>query len=218
MNYKLIIPLFIAVILIFWLYKSKSKKPTGIVDEYNQKVNSAKLTKELFGNANNQEKEDLLYYFTQKIRQKDNYGDTSFSDMPETLKNVYLINELEAEVNNGGFLQFFTNSTGKYTNETIEALELITASYTKNLLKSAVEIMLKHNESTEKLNLKINSRELHKIFETSEIYDNEKMMDEMNKLDSKFYEYKEDISALKMNYFEQNTSGLWTQLKEKYGS
>ena len=218
MNYKLIIPLFIAAILIFWLYKSKSKKPTGIVDEWKQKVNSAKLTKELLGNANNQEKENLLYYFTQKIRQKDNYGDTSFSDMPKTLKTVYLINDLEAEVNNGGFLQFFTNPSGKHANESIESLELIGANYTKSLLEKAMQIMLKHNESTETLNRKINSRELYEIFETSEIYENVEMMDEMNKLDSKFFEYKDDISSLKMKYFESNSNGLWNEIKEKYGS
>ncbi len=218
MNYKLIIPILVIVILAFWFYKSKTNKPTGIADEWNQKVNSAKLTKESFNKASIEEKEDLIYYFTQKIRKKDNYGEASFSKMPKTLKTVYLINELESEVNNGGFLQFFTNSSGKYTNETIESLELIGANKTKNLLEKAVEIMLKHNESTENLNRKINSRELYKIFETSEIYDNEILMKELNDLDSKFYESTEPTQELKFKYFESNENEVWNELKEKYGS
>jgi len=208
----------VIVILAFWFYKSKTNKPTGIADEWNQKVNSAKLTKELFNKASIEEKEDLIYYFTQKIRKKDNYGKVSFSKMPETLKTVYLINEFESEVNNGGFLQFFTNSSGKYTNETIESLELIGANNTKNLLEKAVKIMLKHNESTENLNRKINSRELYEIFETSEIYDNEVLMKELNDLNSKFYESTEPTQELKFKYFESNENGIWNELKEKYGS
>ncbi|OIQ22881.1 DMP19 family protein [Lacinutrix sp. MedPE-SW] len=216
MNYKLIIPILVIVILAFWFYKSKTNKPTGIADEWNQKVNSAELTKELFNKASIDEKEDLIYYFTQKIRRKDNYGKVSFSKMPETLKTVYLINEFESEVNNGGFLQFFTNSSGKYINETIESLELIGANNTKNILEKAVKIMLKHNESTENLNRKINSRELYEIFETSEIYDNEFLMKELNDLDSKFYESAEPTQELKFKYFESNENGIWNELKEKY--
>jgi hypothetical protein len=218
MNYKLVIPIIIIVIIAYWFYKTKSNKPTEIVDEWNQKVNSAKLNKVLFNNADNEEKEDLIYYYTQKIRRTDNYGDVSFLKMRETLKTVYLINGLETEINNGGFLQFFTNSTGKYTNETIISLKLIGANYTKTLLEEAVEIMLKHNESTETLNSKINSHELYEIFETSEIYDNEDLMKELNELDLKFYEYKDSISELKIKYFTENENGLWTELEEKYGS
>lgn len=219
MNYKLVIPILVILILAFWFYKSKTNnKQTGIVDEWNQKVSSAKLTKELFENADIDEKENLIYYFTQKIRKNDNYGEVSFSKMPKTLKTVYLINELESEVNNGGFLQFFTNSSGKYTNETIESLELIGANNTKNLLEKAVGIMLKHNESTENLNRKINSRELYEIFETSEIYDNEVIMKELNDMDSKFYESTEPTQELKFKYFENNENGIWNELKEKYGS
>ena len=36
---------------------------------------------------------------------------------------IYLISEFEAEVNNGGFDQYFINSSGKYASETIECLK-----------------------------------------------------------------------------------------------
>jgi len=40
----------------------------------------------------------------------------------------YFNQELEREVNNGGFEYYFRNSSGMYANETIETLELIGAT------------------------------------------------------------------------------------------
>ena len=37
------------------------------------------------------------------------------------------------EVQNGGLLQFFTNSTGQYAEETLEALELVGDAEAKHL-------------------------------------------------------------------------------------
>ncbi len=48
-----------------------------------------------------------------------------------------LINLLDAEVNNGGFDQFFFNSSGDKTAEIIDALELVGASRTAAMVKRA---------------------------------------------------------------------------------
>jgi hypothetical protein len=48
-----------------------------------------------------------------------------------------LVGELEAEVNNGGFDQFFFNSAGDEAAETIEALEVIGAHRTAAILRRA---------------------------------------------------------------------------------
>jgi uncharacterized protein DUF4375 len=48
-----------------------------------------------------------------------------------------LIENLEAEVNNGGFDQFFYNSAGDNTAETIHALEIIGAVTMADILKRA---------------------------------------------------------------------------------
>lgn len=48
-----------------------------------------------------------------------------------------LIQNLEAEVNNGGFDQFFYNSSGDNTAETIEALEKIGAIRTTDIARRA---------------------------------------------------------------------------------
>ena len=48
-----------------------------------------------------------------------------------------LVSLLEAEVNNGGFDQFFFNSSGDNTAEIIEALQLIGAPRTADIVKRA---------------------------------------------------------------------------------
>ena len=48
-----------------------------------------------------------------------------------------LIDELEAEVNNGGFHQYFYNSAGDHTAETIQALEAIGALHMTDIVRRA---------------------------------------------------------------------------------
>jgi len=48
-----------------------------------------------------------------------------------------LVEALQAEVNNGGFEQFFFNSAGDRTRETIEALSAIGAHHTASIVRRA---------------------------------------------------------------------------------
>ena len=50
---------------------------------------------------------------------------------------VELIEELETEINNGGFDQFFFNSSGENTKETIKALKLVGAKHTAQIVMNA---------------------------------------------------------------------------------
>ncbi|MBO0322925.1 DMP19 family protein [Muricauda sp. CAU 1633] len=179
--------------------------------EWDYRVKFAKLNKEKFEKANQEEKEELLYYYTHKIRKAHNYSNASFRNMPKPLQVVWLINELETEVNNGGFSQFFFNSSGRYTEETLEALEAIGAKHNYQLLLNAVQTVTKSNE-------RIKTGEINKLIESSDLYNHEKLEEKMYELDEKFYEYKEDFSTLKMNYIEKYKNDLWKELEEKYGS
>ena len=48
-----------------------------------------------------------------------------------------LIGDLEAEINNGGFDQFFFNSAGDRTAQIVEALEAIGAAHTAGIVRAA---------------------------------------------------------------------------------
>lgn len=55
-------------------------------------------------------------------------------------KVIYLCQAFEAEINNGGFSQFFINSTGDYSMETVDSLIEIGAKKTADLMKRAISI------------------------------------------------------------------------------
>lgn len=63
---------------------------------------------------------------------------TDSGEIPMTAENIkQLIYDLEGEINNGGFDQFFFNSAGDQTQETIDALEKIGATHTAEIVKRA---------------------------------------------------------------------------------
>lgn len=65
----------------------------------------------------------------------------------------YLCFLLNAEVQNGGFIQYFTNTEGKYLSETINALSVVGANEQRKLLERIInlhhELGMKDLNSTE---------------------------------------------------------------------
>lgn len=66
--------------------------------------------------------------------------ESGFDALTPTEQVFVCIDQLEQEVNNGGFHQFFWNSAGNHTPETLAALEQIGAQATKTLLMEAIAI------------------------------------------------------------------------------
>lgn len=56
------------------------------------------------------------------------------------IKNLLLAFSFDGEIQNGGFYQFFYNSSGKYTYLTVDALHTIGAFDAEKLLKEAVAL------------------------------------------------------------------------------
>ena len=71
-------------------------------------------------------KNNLLIALGSWLSKKSNYGEypKRFSNAEKT---IYIVYQLEAEVNNGGFDQFLFNSSGDFANETAAALRSIGA-------------------------------------------------------------------------------------------
>ncbi len=59
--------------------------------------------------------------------------------LTEPQKLFYLNQNLEREVNNGGFHQYFINSSGDYSHETIQSLKSIGATTTALILQRATD-------------------------------------------------------------------------------
>jgi hypothetical protein len=127
----------------------------------------------------------------------DNLLSPIFYKNPEKLtlaeKNFVYIEDLEREVNNGGFEQYFFNSSGNYTIETINALKIIGSEIFLNLLEKAVKtfpngIVPKDRNERQKVLLDI--RDINE-----EIWID---------LDRQFYKYEEDIHKLLIDYIKNN--------------
>src|SRR5687767_5733267 len=67
-----------------------------------------------------------------------NYGD-DMEVLTEPQKNFYLNQNLEREINNGGFNQYFINSSGDFAHETVKSLKLISANHTADILQKAID-------------------------------------------------------------------------------
>lgn len=73
------------------------------------------------------------------------WNDDNLQIFTEPQKNFHYIQELEREVNNGGFSQYFFNSSGDYAHETIVALRSIGANRTSDILQKAMNEFPDHS-------------------------------------------------------------------------
>jgi hypothetical protein len=101
---------------------------------------------------------------------------------------IALIDALEAELNNGGFDQFFFNDAGGRTAETIEALKRIGASHTASLVQAAAD---KFPGGTVPTDRKARQKALGKVSPESDAFEEQ---------DEAFYEYQDDLAALASDY------------------
>ena len=67
------------------------------------------------------------------------YGE-AMERLSDAEKTFYLVFQLEAEVNNGGFSQFFFNTSGNFANETADALRAIGADKTAEIYLRAIGV------------------------------------------------------------------------------
>lgn len=94
------------------------------------------------------------------------------------------IDELQMEVNNGGFNQYFINSSGQNCYETLNALKKAKKVKTAKLLEDAISLINPNHISENEFIEKLQKREVKELY-------NEKISIELNKLDNEFYKLTE---------------------------
>lgn len=130
---------------------------------------------------------ELSYGISDKIQKK---GFDSLSHAERVLHHVYW---LESEVNNGGFDQFFFNSSGDYALDTPTALDEIGAHHTANLVKRALDLFPGGSPS----------RDREQRVEQLDSMD-EAIRDQFADLDSEFFEYQDPLGELQVKYMAAN--------------
>jgi hypothetical protein len=108
---------------------------------------------------------------------------------------IYMIWLLEAEVNNGGYNQFYYNPSGQFYKHLPEALKLVGAYEFAELTNRA-------NQTFEKANSKITHHQDGTIEGFSKSYDD----NPLNKFDDEFYKlYKsENLQKVQIDYIRKN--------------
>lgn len=123
---------------------------------------------------------------------KTELGD-DYENLTEAEKTFIFVELLEAEINNGGFDQYFFNSSGDYTLETLESLERIKAHKTAKIVAQAFKIfpvqpIPKDNEKRRTILENIDKN----------------ISNKWNLLEDDFYANDENIGKLLLDYVKNN--------------
>ncbi|MBR9778138.1 MAG: DMP19 family protein [Cytophagales bacterium] len=180
-----------------------STKTNDMDDQIAQSIEAFKnrpiheeLTKEIIESTSDDELLQVVFdNLTTKL--PDNYEKEYETVMTwnKSRQAIYLIWLLEAEVNNGGYNQFYFNSSGQFYNEIPAALKLVGANKFANMTERA-------NKIYEKENQEITKHQDGTIEGFSKSYED----NPLNDLDDEFYELyqTENLQQIQVNYIRQN--------------
>ena len=120
------------------------------------------------------------------------YGD-EMDKLTEEQKLFYFNQCLEREINNGGFNQYFFNSSGDFTHQTVQSLLTIGANKTANILQKAIDQFPAKNTPKDRT-------ERQEILEQIE----ETATPIWEELDQKFFTYEDDLNTLNIEFIRKN--------------
>ena len=133
--------------------------------------------------------EQYLFSIVEGIQAKEN--DLGFAALSEREKTFAAVWGLEAEVNNGGFNQYFSNSAGDHCREAVTALQAIGAHHTSKLVEEAIAVFGSSGPSRDWETRQEQVDEL-----------DEQALAVLESLDEQFYRYEDDLSGLLARYMQ----------------
>lgn len=122
------------------------------------------------------------------------WGDT-LDLLTEPQRNFYFNQNLERQINNGGFNQYFYNSSGDFAHETLTSLRTIGANKTEKILQHAIDQFPKSIVPKDNAERRV-------IVEQIE----DKANEAWEQLDQAFYKYDDNLNDLNIEYIKQNRS------------
>ena len=125
------------------------------------------------------------------------YDRDGFAALTPDERVAYCVDALEREVNNGGFDQFFWNSSGDTAHETQAALGEIGAPAAAQLVREAIAAFPGGKVPADR-------GEREKVLETLP----ESAREKWGELDGRFYEYPDDLAALMRRYVQAHRAGF----------
>ncbi len=137
----------------------------------------------------------IFDYMSENVVKEDYENEyTNIKNLSEGMQYVWAIWWLEAEVNNGGFNQFFYNSSGQFAEEAYKGCLAIGANKTAEIVNSAVLTLFQEMDLYKK------TKEAGTIEAFMDSYKDTKL----GQFDDEFYKYEDDISGLLTKYIRNN--------------
>ncbi|MBK9449520.1 MAG: DMP19 family protein [Bacteroidetes bacterium] len=120
------------------------------------------------------------------------YGD-EMNKLTEQQKQFYYNQCLEREINNGGFTQYFFNSSGDFAHKTLQSLLTIGANKTADILQKAIDQFPSGNVPEDRTK---RQEILEQIQETADLV--------WEELDQKFFTCEDDLNTLNIEFVRKN--------------
>jgi len=127
-----------------------------------------------------------------ELCEKSNYGE-NLNVLTAEEQVFYINNELEQEVNNGGFSQYLSNSSGNYAHRVVDCLHTIGAYKTAEICKTALNAFGRPIP-----------QDREERFDFLDEYETDAVAEILNKCDERFYKYEDDLETLNYNYVINN--------------
>ena len=139
-------------------------------------------------------KEDRLDMFKISDQVFDRYMKLGYDKLSPAEKVFQCVWGLEAEVNNGGFSQFYFNSAGDHAADTVKSLETIGANHTANLVRQANALFGEAGPSSDRFT---RQKQLFALEDAGKI-------NEMDSIEKEFLKYKDPLGKMLEAYVSKN--------------
>ncbi|HEY4211652.1 MAG TPA: DMP19 family protein [Steroidobacteraceae bacterium] len=121
------------------------------------------------------------------------YGKDNFDTQPVPQKVFSAIWSVEAEVNNGGFSQYFFNQSRATAAFVAEALQIVGAPATADICRRAIAVAFPSGLPSDLQTMRIAASDFPSETER-----------QLNALDQEFYRYPHDLTALLFGYVSEH--------------
>jgi len=128
----------------------------------------------------------ILDYVHAKMEGRYDEEDEILATLPAGVRALYVISGVEDEVNNGGFNQYYWNSSGKFADQAVAAFEFFSAHEHAELMREANRIHAAEQGEIEKF----------KAQGTLQAFSDSYKVSKLGPLDERFYELDENLSTL----------------------
>lgn len=154
------------------------KKPTFNIDEILKKSDPT----------------EIVMAIDEHLNQKSNYGE-DIEVLTEPERVILFIENLEREINNGGFNQFYFNSSGDFSHETVDVLIKIGATKTSEIVRMANSEFPDSTVPKDRTKRQIQLEQIKEVANST-----------WEQCDQKFYQYEDDLVGLLLLFVKEHKS------------